>query len=91
MHLICLLSPRADQVAFGDALIRAADVAIAMCAVANDSVDASSLMQKAADTKRLVQFQKYRDGELPRDTTYMEWSVNNGDIRELPEYDGERF
>ena len=80
--------PRADQVAFGDALIRAADVAIAMCAVANDSVDASSLMQKAADTKRLVQFQKYRDGELPRDTTYMEWSVNNGDIRELPEYDG---
>ena len=80
--------PRADQVAFGDALIRAADVAIAMCAVANDSVEASSLMQKAADTKRLVQFQKYRDGELPRDTTYMEWSVNNGDIKELPDYDG---
>ena len=79
--------PRADQVAFGDALIRAADVAIAMCAVANDSAD-GSLMQKAADTKRLVQFQKYRDGELPRDTTYMEWSVNNGDIKEIPDYDG---
>ena len=78
---------RADQVAFGDALIRAADVAIAMCAVANDSAD-GSLMQKAADTKRLVQFQKYRDGELPRDTTYMEWSVNNGDIKEIPDYDG---
>ena len=81
--------PRADQVAFGDALIRAADVAIAMCSVANDSVEASSLQKpKAADTKRLVQFQKYRDGELPRDTTYMEWSVNNGDIKELPDYDG---
>jgi KaiC/GvpD/RAD55 family RecA-like ATPase len=80
--------PRADQVAFGDALIRAADVAIAMCAVAKDSADASSLMQKQVDTKRLVQFQKYRDGELPRDTTYMEWSVNNGVIHEIPDYDG---
>ena len=80
--------PRADQVAFGDALIRAADVAIAMCAVAKDSADASSLMQKQLDTKRLVQFQKYRDGELPRDTTYMEWSVNNGEIHEIPGYDG---
>ncbi len=80
--------PRADQVAFGDALIRAADVAIAMCAVAKDSADASSLMQQQVDTKRLVQFQKYRDGELPRDTTYMEWSVNNGEIHEIPDYDG---
>ena len=80
--------PRADQVAFGDALIRAADVAISMCAVANDSMESSSLDQKGIDNKRLVQFQKYRDGELPRDKTYMEWSVNNGDIREIPEYDG---
>tara|TARA_Y100000004_G_scaffold121595_1_gene136677 strand:+ start:146 stop:1429 length:1284 start_codon:yes stop_codon:yes gene_type:complete len=79
--------PRADQVAFGDALIRAADVAIAMCAVANDSAD-MSLMQKGIDNKRLVQFQKYRDGLLPTETTYMEWSVDNGNIHEILDYDG---
>tara|TARA_R110000744_G_scaffold83804_4_gene164132 strand:- start:162 stop:1463 length:1302 start_codon:yes stop_codon:yes gene_type:complete len=67
--------PRADQVAFGDALIRAADVAMAMCALENQ------------DDKRVVQFQKYRDGELPRDLTVMNWNVDNGDILELPEYD----
>ena len=67
--------PRADQVAFGDALIRASDVAMAMCAIEND------------DNKRLVQFQKYRDGELPRDLTVMQWNVDNGDIIELPDYE----
>ena len=67
--------PRADQVAFGDALIRAADVALAMCALENE------------DDKRMVQFQKYRDGELPRDLTVMQWHVDNGDIQELPDYD----
>ena len=67
--------PRADQVAFGDALIRAADVALAMCGV-EDRHD-----------KRMVQFQKYRDGELPRDLTIMDWKVNNGTITELPDYD----
>jgi replicative DNA helicase len=67
--------PRADQVAFGDALIRAADVAMAMCALEN------------ADDKRMVQFQKYRDGQLPRDLTVMQWNVDNGDIIELPDYD----
>ena len=67
--------PRADQVAFGDALIRASDVALAMCAVED------------RDDKRLVQFQKYRDGELPRDLTTMDWKVNNGKIVELPDYD----
>ena len=67
--------PRADQVAFGDALIRAADVAMAMCAL------------ESADDKRMVQFQKYRDGQLPRDLTVMQWNVDNGDILELPDYD----
>ena len=67
--------PRADQVAFGDALIRAADVAMAMCAL------------ESADDKRMVQFQKYRDGQLPRDLTVMQWNVDNGDIVELPDYD----
>ena len=67
--------PRADQVAFGDALIRAADVAMAMCALENE------------DNKRMLQFQKYRDGQLPRDLTVMQWNVDNGDISELPDYD----
>ena len=67
--------PRADQVAFGDALIRAADVAMAMCALENE------------DNKRMLQFQKYRDGQLPRDLTVMQWNVDNGDILELPDYD----
>ena len=67
--------PRADQVAFGDALIRAADVAMAMCALENE------------DNKRMLQFQKYRDGQLPRDLTVMQWNVDNGDIVELPDYD----
>ncbi len=66
--------PKANQVAFGDALIRAADVALAMCAVEDE------------DDKRLVQFQKYRDGELPLKTTYMQWGVNNGNIKELVGY-----
>ena len=67
--------PRADQVAFGDALIRAADVALAMCALEDE------------DDKRLVQFQKYRDGELAKDLTVMNWKVNNGSIEELPDYE----
>jgi len=71
--------PRADQVAFGDALIRAADVALAMCALENE------------DDKRLVQFQKYRDGELAKDLTIMQWAVNNGNIEELPDYEWEDF
>ena len=67
--------PRADQVAFGDALIRASDVAMAMCALEDE------------DNKRLVQFQKYRDGELAKDLTVMQWNVDNGDILELPDYE----
>ena len=67
--------PRADQVAFGDALNRASDVAMAMCALED------------ADDKRLVQFQKYRDGELPKDLTVMQWDIDKGDIIELPDYE----
>ena len=71
--------PRADQVAFGDALIRAADVAMAMCALEDDS------------DKRLVQFQKYRDGELAKDVTVMQWNVDVGEISELPDYQWDSF
>ena len=67
--------PRADQVAFGDALIRASDVAMAMCALEDE------------DDKRMVQFQKYRDGEIPKDLTAMQWGVDNGNITELVDYD----
>jgi replicative DNA helicase len=66
--------PKPNHVAFGDALIRAADVALAMCGVEEE------------DDKRLVQFQKYRDGELPQNVTYMQWGVNNGNIKELIGY-----
>jgi len=66
--------PRADQVAFGDALIRAADVALGMCKMED------------VDDKRIIQFQKYRDGELPSDIAVMQWDVDCGDIKEIPDY-----
>ena len=71
--------PRADQVAFGDALIRASDVAMAMCALEDE------------DNKRLVQFQKYRDGELAKDLTVMQWNVDNGEIGELTDFQWDNF
>lgn len=63
--------PRADQVAFGDALIRASDVAMSM-----------SLLEDQPG-KRAVQFQKYRDGDLDMDATFMTWDVDRGNIEEL--------
>ena len=62
--------PRPDQVAFGDALIRASDVAMAMSLMEDD------------ESKRIVQFQKYRDGVLPISTTAMTWDVDEGSIHE---------
>ena len=38
---------------------------------------------KDAEDKRLVQFQKYRDGYLHKDLTAMQWDINYGDIKEL--------
>ena len=64
--------PRPDQVAFGDALIRASDVAMAMA------------MVEGEDQKRLVQYQKYRDGQLQFDATLLDWDVNKGNIKEIP-------
>jgi replicative DNA helicase len=63
--------PRADQVAFGDALIRASDVALSMC------------MVEDADNLRSVQFQKYRDGDLPADMCTFLWNVDEGEIKEV--------
>ena len=67
--------PSAAQVAFGDALIRSSDVAVALAKVENH------------DDKRLIQFQKYRDGELAIDQIVMQWSVNNGTIEEISDFD----
>jgi replicative DNA helicase len=63
--------PRADQVAFGDALIRASDVALSMC------------MVEDFDDRREVQFQKYRDGDLPVDNCTFTWKVDSGLIEEF--------
>ena len=70
--------PRPDQVAFGDALIRASDVAMAMAMVEGES------------NKRVIQFQKYRDGQLDLDATMLRWNVNQGDIAEIP-YEEQEF
>tara|TARA_R110000824_G_scaffold281143_1_gene469417 strand:+ start:1189 stop:2448 length:1260 start_codon:yes stop_codon:yes gene_type:complete len=67
--------PSAAQVAFGDALIRAADVAVALAKVEHH------------EDKRLVQFQKYRDGELAIDSIVMQWGVNNGTIEEISDFE----
>ena len=67
--------PRADQVAFGDALIRAADVAMAMCLIEDYS------------SKRLMQIQKYRDGVLPSEEYYLHWDVDCGKIYEDEEFE----
>ena len=67
--------PRADQVAFGDALIRAADVAMAMCLIEDH------------DDKRLMQIQKYRDGVLPSEEYYLHWDVDCGMIYEDDEFE----
>ena len=62
--------PRASQVAFGDALIRASDVAISMCMVEDEP------------KLREVAFQKYRDGDLGgRDSQFI-WDVDKGKIEE---------
>ena len=67
--------PQAGQVAFGDALLRASDVALSMSAVENSA------------NKRAIQVQKYRNGSLNIDTMYLQWDVNIGHIEELEGYE----
>jgi len=69
------IAPKADQVAFGDALIRAADAVFGM-----------ALIEDYPD-KRLIQFEKYRDGELPIDYTVMDWKIDSGEIVEVPNFE----
>ena len=63
--------PQADQVAFGDALLRASDVVLSMCLVEDDS------------ERRLIQYQKYRDAESFADTSLLHWNPNVGKIFEV--------
>jgi len=69
--------PRVDQVAFGDALIRASDIALAMAKV------------EESDDQRMVQYQKYRDGVLSSDTSFLKWDVDKGHIEEINEFQTE--
>ena len=65
--------PQAHQVAFGDALIRAADIAMSMYAVEHQ------------DMQRMIQMQKFRDGIQPFDTATLQWDVDKGVIEEMKE------
>ena len=67
------MPPMADQVAFGDALLRASDVVMSMCMIEDES------------EKRLLSFQKYRDGLMPLNTAILDWQVNTGYIAEAPD------
>ena len=67
------MPPMAAQVAFGDALLRASDVVMYMCMIEDES------------EKRLLSFQKYRDGLMPLNTAILDWQVNTGYIAEAPD------
>jgi|TARA_R110000824_G_scaffold147237_2_gene316680 archaellum biogenesis ATPase FlaH len=62
--------PQAHHVAFGDALIRASDVAFSMFCV-EDNIG-----------KRMLQFQKFRNSSLANDKVTLDWNVNIGLIKE---------
>jgi len=63
--------PRPDQVAFGDAMIRASDIAISL------------FKDERSEQQRMLQFQKYREGELPSDIITLTWHVDSGNIEEI--------
>ena len=63
--------PQAETVAFGDALLRASDVVLSMCLIEDEP------------TRRLLQFQKYRDAEAFADTALLQWNPDIGEIYEL--------
>ena len=72
--------PSASQVAFGDALIRAADVALSMCRVQDGDGDVNERLRR-------VQVQKIRDSETYIDNMYMTWNVDKGEIKEMIVYE----
>ena len=67
------MPPKADQVAYGDAMLRAADLVMSMCMVENET------------DKRYLYYQKYRDGLIPERRSYFDWDVDRGQIEEIDE------
>ena len=65
------MPPQPDQVAFGDALLRAADVLLSLCRGQDDPM------------RRLLQYQKYRDAESFADLSTLEWNTDIGRIKKL--------
>ena len=65
------IPPKADQVAYGDAMLRAADVALSMC------------MVEGEEQSRIAYFHKYRDGVLPVSSMELHWNVDKGIIYEV--------
>jgi len=65
------IPPKADQVAYGDAMLRAADVALSMC------------MVEGEEQSRIAYFHKYRDGVLPVSSMELHWDVDKGIIYEV--------
>ena len=63
--------PQAHTVAFGDALLRASDVLLSLCLIEDQP------------TRRLVEYQKYRDAEGFTDTSVMYWNPDVGEFYEL--------
>ena len=80
--------PRPEHVAFGDALIRAADVAIAMRKPESE-ISEISLSSQQENRKRDIKFQKYRDGELPSYQVSLKWDVDKGIIEEYNKYEND--
>ena len=72
--------PSAASVAFGDALIRAADVALSMCRVKDQDGDPDEKLRR-------IQVQKIRDSEMYISDMYLKWDVDKGDIEELLKYE----
>ena len=67
------LPPRPDQVAFGDAMIRASDISLSL------------FKDETNEQQRKIQFQKYREGQLPSDIITLSWNVDSGNIEEVEE------
>ena len=63
--------PQAHTVAFGDSLLRASDVLLSLCLIENQP------------TRRLVEYQKYRDAENFSTTSVMYWNPDVGEFYEL--------
>ena len=72
--------PSASSVAFGDALIRAADVALSMCRTVDQDGDPDERVRR-------IQIQKIRDSELSIGDMYLKWEVNKGAIEEIENYE----